>query len=69
MNLKILTRSQIGSMTSLTRTGKLDLTNKKPYRTKEMKALARETAVRGADTVFRSAVPVRYHPEFRGGGL
>lgn len=51
--------------TSLTRTGKPDMTNRKPFRTKEQKAAAREAAfVRNGTYVSHS--PVSYHREQRG---
>lgn len=52
--------------TRLSREGKLDLTNRKPYRTKALKTLAREDAELCKDGTYRSDVAVRYHPEVRG---
>lgn len=46
--------------TSLTRTGKLDMTNRKPYRTAAQQADARATAVKVNGTYVSSA-PVSYH--------
>lgn len=52
--------------TRLSREGKLDLSNRKPYRSKALKALARENAEKCNDGTYRSDVAVRYHPEVRG---
>ena len=41
---------------------KRDMSNKKPYRTKELKALAREKAWKGKDGTWHSDVDVLYHP-------
>lgn len=38
-----------------------DTKNRKPFRSKRQKALAREEAVKGKDGAFRSFVPVQYH--------
>ena len=48
-------------MTALTRTGKRDMTNRKPFRSKPMKAIAKRMAAKGKDGAFRSAAPVRFH--------
>jgi hypothetical protein len=42
-----------------------DMTNRKPYRTKAQKRLARETATRREDGAYRSSAPVSYHQEKR----
>ena len=55
------TPAHLACMTALTRTGKRDMTNRKPYRTKPMKAVAKKTAHRSEDGAFRSTVPVRFH--------
>lgn len=47
--------------TSFTRTGKLDMTNRKPYRTAAQKAEARRTARKCDDGTYRSSAPVSYH--------
>ena len=39
-----------------------DYTNRKPYRTKAQKELARKTAYKAADGTWRSTAPVSYHP-------
>ncbi|MEB2845890.1 hypothetical protein [Endobacterium cereale] len=46
--------------TSLTRTGKLDTTNRKPYRTAAQQADARATAVK-VDGTYVSGAAVSYH--------
>lgn len=38
-----------------------DTKNRKPFRSKRQKALAREQAVKSEDGAFRSPVPVQYH--------
>ena len=48
------TPAHLACMTALTRTGKRDMTNRKPYRTKPMKAVAKKTARRSEDGAFRS---------------
>lgn len=47
--------------TALTRTGKPDNINRKPYRSKHQKQIARATAVQGKDGVFRSTAPVAFN--------
>ena len=47
--------------TTFTRTGKLDMLNKKPFRTAAQKAEARRTARKDADGTWRSSAPVSYH--------
>lgn len=47
--------------TSLTRTGKLDPKNRKPYRTPALKALARKNAEMTKGGFYVSATPVLYH--------
>ena len=37
------------------------MTNRKPYRSKPMKAMAKRMAAKGKDGAFRSTVPVRFH--------
>lgn len=60
-----LTPTQIACMTSLTRSGVRNLTNRKPYRTKEQKAEARKRAYKHKGA-WRSPAAVSYHPEHRG---
>ena len=47
--------------TAYTRTGKLNMQNRKPYRTPAQKAEAKRVAQRGDDGTFRSAAPVSFH--------
>ncbi len=47
--------------TALTRTGKVDMLNRKPFRTKAQKNDARASAVKEKDGVFRSSAPVSFH--------
>ena len=47
--------------TALTRTGKRDMKNRKPFRNKPMKAEAKRMAAKGDDGAFRSTAPVRFH--------
>ena len=46
----------------------LDLTNRKPYRTKEQKADAEATAVQRKNGSWFSNAPRSYHPEYRPSG-
>ena len=55
------TPAHLAHATALTRTGKRDMTNRKPYRSKPMKAMAKRMAAKGKDGAFRSAAPVRFH--------
>lgn len=52
--------------TSFTRTGKLDMTNRKPFRTAAQKALARQTARKCEDGAWRSTAPVSFHRTAKG---
>jgi hypothetical protein len=47
--------------TSFTRTGKLDMVNRKPYRTAAQQREAKRTAEKRADGAWRSAAPVSFH--------
>lgn len=47
--------------TQYTRTGKLNMQNRKPYRTASQQALAKNTASKDKDGVFRSGAPVSFH--------
>jgi hypothetical protein len=40
-----------------------DMTNRKPYRTKAQKALAKKTAYKAEDGTHRSTAPKTYHPD------
>jgi hypothetical protein len=42
-----------------------DYSNRKPYRNKNQKKVARMTAARGQDGVWRSNAPTMQHPEVR----
>lgn len=47
--------------TNFTRTGKLNMQNRKPYRTAAQKLVARQTARKCEDGTWRSSAPVSYH--------
>ena len=47
--------------TKFTREGERDMTNRKPYRTKALKAKAQKQAIQGNDGVWRSNVPTLLH--------
>jgi hypothetical protein len=51
----------LAHQTGSSRTGQVDMKNRKPFRTAKQKALARETATKGADGAWRSSAPVSYH--------
>jgi hypothetical protein len=54
------------SQTQITREGLAagpDMTNRKPYRTKAQKQLARKTATKREDGTYRSTAPKSYHPD------
>lgn len=53
-----------GMATSYTRTGVVNMTNRKPFRTESQKRLARQTAKKVRGT-WVSDAPVSYHPEFK----
>lgn len=58
------------STTQITREGLEagpDMTNRKPYRTKSQKRLAKATAYKAKDGAWRSTAPVSYHPEKKEG--
>lgn len=55
-------RRNLRYATSLTRIGKIDMTNRKPYRSQVMKDQAKVEAVKEKDGTFRChTVPVLYH--------
>ncbi len=57
------TPSHMAFATKLTREGVLDMSNRKPYRTASQKKMARESAKRGKDGVWRaSTAPTSMHP-------
>jgi hypothetical protein len=45
-----------------------DYTNRKPFRTKAQKRLARETAWKGSDGAYHSDAPVSFHGAAKSGG-
>lgn len=47
--------------TDFTRTGVLNTKNRKPYRTANQKAVARQMAVKQPGGFYTSAAPVSYH--------
>ncbi len=53
--------AHLANQTSFTRIGKLDMQNRKPFRTAAQKALARQTARKCDDGTYRSTAPVSYH--------
>ncbi len=55
------TPAHLAHATAFTRTGKRDMKNRKPFRSRPMKAVAKRMARKGGDGVFRSAAPVRFH--------
>lgn len=57
----MLTEIQIACQTKFTRIGERDMRNKKPYRTKAQKKVAREVAVKTKGGFFIAAAPVSYH--------
>jgi len=71
--LEALNNIQINNMTQLTRRlaglekdePKINLSNRKPYRSKRMKAQARDRAVNFNGTFICPGVPVSYHPAIK----
>lgn len=68
-----LTNIQLVCQTKLTReildgkkSPQRDMTNRKPYRTKAQKRIARENAYRAADGAWRTDAGVSFHPVPRG---
>lgn len=53
--------AHLAHQTSFTRTGKVDMQNRKPFRNAAQKALARQTARKCDDGTWRSSAPVSYH--------
>ena len=53
--------AHLAHQTAYTRTGKLNMLNRKPFRTAAQKAEARRTAKKGDDGAWRSSAPVSYH--------
>ena len=56
-----LTQQQILLQTSFTKTGRLNMRNRKPYRTKEQRALAKKFARKTENGNWHSSVPVSFH--------
>lgn len=56
-----LTPIQLLLQTKLTREGERSMKNHKPYRTKEQKRIARDTAFKTAGGYYRSDAPVSFH--------
>lgn len=54
-------QAHLAHQTSYTRTGKVDMTNRKPYRTAAQKYEARRIAYKCADGTWRSTAPVSFH--------
>lgn len=54
-------QAHLAHQTTFTRTGKLDMTNRKPYRTAAQKFEARSRATKCEDGTYRSLAPVSYH--------
>lgn len=50
-----------GYVTQFTKTGNLNMVNRKPFRTKFQKKMARETAYKAKDGAWRSDADVSYH--------
>jgi hypothetical protein len=53
----------LAHQTASSRTGQVDMKNRKPFRTKVQKAMARESARKCDDGAYRSSAPVSYHPK------
>jgi hypothetical protein len=47
--------------TQLSRTGQVNMVNRKPFRTKAQKELAKSSAVKCEDGTWRSTAPVSHH--------
>lgn len=64
-NLHLLNASQRSCLTRFTKEGVLDMSNKKPYRTKAQKAAARKDAFEANGTHYSSA-PRSFHKKANG---
>jgi hypothetical protein len=51
--------------TQYTRTGKLNMQNRKPYRTASQKEVAQRMAYKGEDGTYHSSAPVSFHGAYR----
>lgn len=56
-----MTAAHLAHQTTFTRTGKLNMHNRKPYRTGSQQAEAKRTARKCEDGTYRSGAPVSYH--------
>jgi hypothetical protein len=56
----MLTPTQIACQTDFTRTGKLNMKNRKPYRTAAQKKLAKDKSYKADNGSWRSNAPVSY---------
>lgn len=54
-------QAHLAYQTSYTRTGKVDMTNRKPYRNAAQKYEAKRVARKCEDGTWRSTAPVSYH--------
>lgn len=52
---------ELAYQTQYTRTGKLNMVNRKPYRTAAQKRTAKSNAHKCEDGAYRSAAPVSFH--------
>ncbi len=56
-----MAQAHLAHQTNYTRTGKLNMLNRKPYRTRSQKEMARSSAQKGKDGAYRSSAPVSFH--------
>jgi len=61
LNQNLLNASQISCLTQFSRNGTLNMDNRKPYRTKEQKKMAKASAVLCEDGTYRSTAPTSEH--------
>lgn len=61
-----MTAAHLANQTQFTRTGKIDMQNRKPYRTASQKEEAKRTARKCEDGAYRSTAPVSYHRAQKG---
>lgn len=55
------TEAHLSYQTDYTRTGKINMINRKPYRTKAQKETASRMAHKGEDGAWHSAAPLSFH--------
>jgi hypothetical protein len=55
------TPAHLAYQTQASRTGQVNMVNRKPYRTKAQKELARSQARKDSDGTYRTTAPVSYH--------